>query len=414
MKNILSEALKGINPSKEEEDEVYGRMKFILDKINKNLKDAKAILGGSGVKGTWLRDANDADIFVRFNYKKYRDKSGQISDILERILKKKRFRITRLHGSRDYFQIKGKDSTSEIIPILDIKKAEQARNITDVSPLHADWVNKKGKGFKDDIRLLKQFCKSMNVYGAESYIQGFSGYICEILIIYYKGFANTIKNAAEWKDKVIIDPENHWKGKNVLMELNKSKTYSPLIVIDPVQADRNAAAAISREKFDLFRKKAQEFLERPSKRFFEIEWINEESLKKKTRNNTLILMDIIPKKGKKDVVGCKIAKAIEFINKRLRENDFNVLDSGWEWGKKALFYSIIKKEKLPDYTEREGPPIKTEKHVKNFKKKYGNTFIKGNRIYAKTKREFRKPEELIKSLEKEDYLREKISGFKLK
>ncbi len=44
------------------------------------------------------------------------------------------------------------------------------------------------------------------------------------------------------------------------MELNKSKIQSPLIVIDPVQAGRNAAAALSFEKYDLLRKKAKEFL----------------------------------------------------------------------------------------------------------------------------------------------------------
>ncbi len=414
MKKILANVLKEIKPSKEEEKEVRDRVNLILKKINKNLKDAKAILGGSGVKGTWLKKANDADIFVKFNYKKYEGRSDQISGLLEKILKKKNFKIIRLHGSRDYFQIKKEGFTFEIIPILDIKKAEQAKNITDVSPLHANWVNKKGKRFKDDIRLLKQFCKSANVYGAESYIHGFSGYICEILTIYYRGFVNVIKNAAKWKDRVIIDAENYWKGKNILMELNKSKTLSPLIVIDPVQADRNAAAAISKEKFYLFEKKAEEFLKNPSRNFFEIKEISEKSLKKKAKNNSLILIDVISKKGKEDVIGCKLIKALEFINKKLKENDFDVIDYGWQWSKKALFYFIIKKEKLSDYIERQGPPLKAKQHVQNFKKKYKNTFTKANRIYAKTKREFKKAEELISSLKKESYLKEKIKKLDIR
>ncbi len=414
MKGILLDVLKDIKPSREEEKSIQSRVKSILGKINNNLKDARAILGGSGVKGTWLRKANDADIFVKFNYSKYKEKSDKIAEILEKILKKKRFKIRRLHGSRDYFQIKERNFTFEIVPILDIKKAEQAKNITDVSPLHANWVNKKGKKFKDDTRLLKQFCKSADVYGAESYIHGFSGYICEILSVYYKGFSGVIRNASRWKDKVIIDIEDYWKGKNILMELNRSKTYSPLIVIDPVQADRNAAAAISREKFELFRKRAREFLKSPCKRFFEIREINEESLRRKAGRNRLVLMDVRCKKGKDDVVGCKLVKAIEFINKKLRENDFDVLDYGWKFDKEALFYFIIKKEKLSDYTKREGPPLKAKGHVKNFKKKYKRTFVKGNRIYAKVKREFKVPEGLIKSLRKEDYFKEKINGFRIR
>jgi tRNA nucleotidyltransferase (CCA-adding enzyme) len=414
MKGILLGILKDIKPSREEEKGIQSRVKSILDKINKNLKNARAILGGSGVKGTWLREANDADIFVKFNYGKYKEKSDKISEILEKILKKRGLKIRRLHGSRDYFQIKERDFTFEIVPILDIKKAEQAKNITDVSPLHANWVNKKGKKFKDDMRLLKQFCKSANVYGAESYIHGFSGYICEILSVYYKGFSGVIRNASRWKDKVIIDIENYWKGKNILMELNKSKTYSPLIAIDPVQADRNAAAAISKEKFELFKKKAKEFLKNPSKRFFEIKEIDEEVLRRKTRKNRLILMDIVSKKGKDDVVGCKLVKVLEFINKRLKNNEFNVLDYGWRWDEKVLFYFIIKKEKLSEHIKREGPPLKAKEHVKNFKKKYKRTFVKGNRIYAKVKREFKIPEKLVKSLRKEKYLKERINGFKIR
>ncbi len=413
MKDIISEALNEIKPNKEEEKLVLGRANSILSKINKNLRDAKAILGGSGIKGTWLKKDNDADIFVKFNYKKYKDKGQELANILERHLNK-RFKLIRLHGSRDYFQIKKDNYTSEIIPILDIKKAEDAKNITDVSPLHASWVNRKGKEYRDDIRLLKQFCKSARVYGAESYIQGFSGYICEILVIKYKGFANTIKNIARWKDKVIIDVENHWKGKNIMMELNRSKTYSPLIVIDPVQASRNAAAAIGKEKFDLLRKRAKRFLKNPSKEFFVIKEINEQGLRKKAKSNILIMVDVVPKKGKVDVIGCKLVKAVEFINQKLEQNDFKVLDHGWYWDKKAQFHFIVKKERLSNLIERQGPPLKAKDHVKVFRRKYQKTYKKGDKIYTKIKRQYKDPKELIRSLKKEEYLKEKIKSFNTK
>ena len=328
-------------------------------------------------------------------------------------MKKKFKRLIKLHGSRDYFQIKENDFTTEIIPILDIKKAEQAENITDVSPLHAEWVNKKGKRFKDDIRLLKQFLKASGVYGAESYIHGFSGYICEILVVYYKGFINTIRNIAQWKDKVIIDIEGYWKGKDILMELNKSKTISPVIVIDPVQADRNAAAAISKEKFEKLKRKAAEFIKSPSKRFFEIREIDEVILKKKAGKNELILLEVKPKKSKEDVAGCKLIKAFDFIKKKLEDNSFMVLEHGFEWGKNenALFYFIIKKERLSGFIEREGPPLSNKIHVENFRKKHKNTFTKNSRIYAKIIRPYLKAADLINDLKKDIYLKDKIEGI---
>ena len=74
-----------------------------------------------------------------------------------------------------------------------------------------------------------------------------------------------------WKDKVIIDPENYYKGRNILDEMNKSKTYSPIVIIDPVQAERNAAAALSIEKFESFKAASLQFLRNPSVKFFEKE-----------------------------------------------------------------------------------------------------------------------------------------------
>ena len=199
---LLNEVLEDIKPSNEYERDILDKAKNIIDKINKSIKDAKAVLGGSGAKGTWLKTF-DADIFVKFNYNKFKDKSDKLSDILEKFLKKN-FKITKLHGSRDYFQIRQEKFTFEIVPILDIKKAEQARNITDVSPLHSNFVLKH-KNLIDDMRLTKQFFKAAKVYGAESYIRGFSGYVCEILTIYYGSFLNLIKTIPKWKEKTVMD-----------------------------------------------------------------------------------------------------------------------------------------------------------------------------------------------------------------
>jgi len=254
MEKVLKEVLAEITPSQQEKEALKTKIDVFINIINKNLKDAKAILGGSGEKDTWLKGAHDADIFVKFNFAKYQDKSGQLSDILEKHLRKIFPTLSRLHGSRDYFQAQEQGFIFEVVPILDIKKAQQAKNITDVSPLHSAWVNKFPK-LKDEIRLTKSFCKAQSVYGAESYIQGFSGYICEILTIYYKSFSKLVNAALQWDDKVIIDVEKYYKNKDaVLFEMNKAKLHSPLILIDPVQKDRNAAAALSMEKFDLFRK----------------------------------------------------------------------------------------------------------------------------------------------------------------
>ena len=412
IQDILKEVKQDIRPSKEEEKELKAKIDKVLKKINSKIKGAKAILGGSGAKGTWLKDTYDADLFVLFDYKKYKEKTDQLSDILEKTLKKIFPKISRLHGSRDYFQIKKDGFIYEIVPILNIKKAEKAMNITDVSPLHAAWV-KKHKNLADEIRLTKKFCKASKVYGAESYIGGFSGYICEILTIYYGNFLNLIKKAARWKEKEIIDIERYHKNKNILDRLNRSKLNSPLIIIDPVQKDRNAAAALRKEKFEKFKKRCKGFLKKPSKDFFIRKQITIEDLKKQARDNYLLLLEITPKKGKRDVIGSKMIKAFDHIKKSLNSHDFSILKSGWEWNKKAVFYLIIKKQKLSLKKIREGPPIHARPHAQKFKKKYKKTFEKNKKLFAEIKREFMTPDELLEEVINHDYVKERVKDIQI-
>ena len=133
--DVLKEVLADIKPSAEEEYELKRKVNAFLTRLNSGLRHAKAELYGSGAKGTWLKGSFDADIFVKYDYGKFADRSDVISDELRKHLKKKNIKISEMHGSRDYFRINQDGLVYEVIPILDIKKAEQAKNITDISPL---------------------------------------------------------------------------------------------------------------------------------------------------------------------------------------------------------------------------------------------------------------------------------------
>jgi len=240
MKSILEQ----INQNKVEKKQLDKKVKEFLKKL-KN-KDIKFYVGGSYAKNTFLKDNLDIDIFAKFNYKKYHDKN--ISKELKKFLKSEfRRKVKIVHGSRDYFHILENNLKFEIVPVLDIKKSSNSQNIMDFSPLHVKFVKKKTNRKKqNEIKILKYFCRANDLYGAESYIRGFSGYVLELLIIKYGSFDKLIKNVKTWKDEEVI-----YFGRNkekALRELNKSKKVSPLIIIDPVQEDRNAAAAISKKK----------------------------------------------------------------------------------------------------------------------------------------------------------------------
>ncbi|MBD3164510.1 CCA tRNA nucleotidyltransferase [Candidatus Woesearchaeota archaeon] len=413
MEKVLKQVLREIKPSKKEEREISSRIGKFLKRVQKAVPEAKAILGGSGRKGTWLKQAHDADIFVKFPYNKYRSRSSELSDILEKKLKAK-FSINRLHGSRDYFQAMQKGFTFEIVPILDIKNAGQALNITDVSPLHAAWV-KRHKQDRDEIRLTKQFFKAAGVYGAESYINGFSGYVCEILTIYYKRFKTLVEAVPKWVPKVFIDIERHYKNeKQALFHLDKSKTRSPLIIIDPVQESRNAAAAVSLEKLEKIKAYSKKFLKNPSTRFFEIKKVSMPELKRKAGKDLLFVIEALPAKGKEDVVGSKLLKVCQYIKKQVKNHGFSLLYSDWEWDKKAYFYFIIKNDTLPEIKIIKGPPKTIKQHAINFRERHKETYAEGKFLFAVEKRQHTNPKSLIKSLLNNKYIKEKVNKIELK
>jgi tRNA nucleotidyltransferase (CCA-adding enzyme) len=405
----MQEILNKIKPSKEEQNKLQKLVSTFIKKLNSNLKDAKATLGGSGAKDTWLSGNHDIDIFVQFDYQKYKDQSTSLSELLEKSIKKSfpKIKIERLHGSRDYFQINHQDYVFEIVPVLKIIKMEQALNITDISPLHSVWVNKHTKKIKDDIRLAKQFCRANNLYGAESYLSGFSGYVLEILIAYYGSFQKLLKESQKWKLKQVIDPEKYYPTKNVFFELNKSKLQSPLIIIDPVDKDRNASAALSLEKFKLFQKKAKLYLKNPNVSLFEKEEISYDQLKTKTKKGHLVFFSAIVKKNKEDVMGYKLLKSFQFLKRELEV--FGVKESGWDWDHKktATIYFILNNNELSEYEFRQGPPIKLKEFVKNFKKKNKDTFTKNGKLFAKIKVKYPQLDDFVNNFIKNEYLNDK-------
>jgi len=405
---FLNKVKKDLQPDLTVIKQVNDFVTLINKEIKKNKIKAICVKGGSVAKSTFLKDDYDVDLFVKFDYSY---KNQNISDKLAKILKK--FNPELVHGSRDYFHIKDK-LNYEVVPVLNVKNPELAKNVTDMSPLHVDWVNKNiKKGQDDEIRLTKKFCKVIKVYGAESYINGFSGHVVDILIIKYGSFLNLLKESQKWKPQIVIDIESYYENKrDVLFNMNQSKILGPLIIIDPILKTRNAASALSYEKFAIFKKKAKEFLKKPFEIYFKEEKIGITSLRKKYKKN-LYILTLKAKSGKKDVVGSKILKAYKFVKNELQKAGFN-FKSGWTWNDKyrVLFWFVFKNLELPATRVIEGPPSDMKDHVKIFKKKYKKCYVKKEKLFAKVKIKHRTVNENIKEIVKKDYFKEKIKFVK--
>ncbi len=120
MKSVLAEELGLISLSR---DEILGLRRVSKDFIS-SLKRAglKAYVGGSLAKGTLVKKGKqDVDIFVVFDFSE---------DILklEKVLKKMKLpgKLSKVHGSRDYFQIDCGDVVLEVVPVVKNSDPEMA------------------------------------------------------------------------------------------------------------------------------------------------------------------------------------------------------------------------------------------------------------------------------------------------
>ncbi len=373
--------------------------------------EATAMVGGSVAKGTHLY-SYDCDIFVVFS-RKYQD--DDLSLLLAKAVAGFRNKKV-LHGSRDYFQILHAGIIFELIPVLQIKSAADARNVTDVSPLHVEWVNSHIKNLQDNVRLAKLFCKAQGIYGAESYINGFSGYTLEILVIMYGGFLPMLKAVSSFHPKQIIDIAHYYASREELLgRMNAAKLQSPLIVVDPVQSDRNAAAAVNEEQFSKFIIAAKLLLQKPSpdffiKKSFSLSQLHHQS---KTLGVSLLLFSVIPVDGKEDVVGSKLIKAFEYITNKVKTAEFHILNKGWQWGKEVYFWYFVYPKELPRYERHIGPLVySANHHIVAFIKKHKSFIVENNRLIAFRRRKYNTLAAFAKGVGNDASIKEKVKKIK--
>ncbi len=60
--------------------------------------------------------------------------------------------------------------------------------------------------------MFKKFVKAAGVYGAEVKIQGFSGYVCEVLTLKFGSFLETLRHLSRIKQGEIVTLEPYQKG----------------------------------------------------------------------------------------------------------------------------------------------------------------------------------------------------------
>lgn len=406
---VVGRISRFINPSQNLSPLVAPVLKTLQRRADKSGVDVTFFLGGSVAKGTNLAGDADIDIFARFSSKKHG--TDNLSELLSNLMPKD---AKRVHGSRDYFQfrrkIAGQSVLFEVVPVLRIRNYKKAQNVTDVSPLHVNYILKRLKKrpqLAKEILLTKLFCKAIKCYGAESYINGFSGHVLDLLIIHYGSFLDLLKGSTKWKAPVIIDSKGKKMSETELMlAIDKAKRQGPLIIIDPVQPNRNAAAALSKEKYERFITASRAFLANPSESFFKLSPLTRGKVVERYKRvkgdygekTNLLIMSTTALEGKDDVVATKLLMIHRHLIKEAKLHGIELFEEGWEYNKKtrrAIHFFITSDRPLPYLREQEGPHIASKNDSISFKKKHSKTYIRKGRLYAKIKRKYRTFKELL-------------------
>jgi len=382
-KKILNKELEKISLSSNEIAELNKVAKDFVSKMKE--KKINCFIGGSLAKGTLIKkNKQDVDIFAVFDSEKEIDKLGRV---IERT--KLNGELKKIHGSRDYFQIDKGDIVLEIIPVVENKNPEEAENVTDVSLSHVKYVVnkiKKNKKIADEIKLAKAFCFANDVYGAESYIKGFSGYALELLVIHFGGFTKFLKGLSKKsKNKIIIDSKKSFKNEKEIMNgLNGSKLQGPVILIDPTYKYRNVTAGLGEETFQRFVVYAKEFLRKPSLNYFEHKAIDVDKMeifarKKKAR---YLEIDFNTNKQEGDIAGTKMKKFFGFMIWELERKGQKVVEKEFYYpgkGQSGRGYLIVQEKKE---VEIKGPETWMDEAVRKFKKVRKKVYVKSKSLYA--------------------------------
>ncbi|WEU40729.1 MAG: CCA tRNA nucleotidyltransferase [Candidatus Odinarchaeum yellowstonii] len=368
LNTLLAKIKERIKPSREltaKVDGLVNEVKTLICKIvEENNIPVEITLTGSYAKGTWLPQKLEVDVFLMYNSKKDIANRG-VTDL--EYFKKIFEHWEDRHAQHPYISGVYKGLSIDIVPAVKIRDSTEKVTAVDRSPLHTKYVlSKVNDEMKGEIRLLKSFLIAQKLYGAEIKTKGFSGYLCELLIIYYKKFLNLLKHCLSWREGEIIILED------VKPEDVKKQFTDPLIVIDPVDYNRNVASPVGKETLQKFIKTVREFLEKPSERFFfpvEVTPLKPEEVKNRVKNMFFIITKI-PKIPVDNLWG-QLHRSLNGIKKFLELNGFEV-EAAYVWSnEKNESVFIFKMRKfLRDETEKKlGPPVNTIGE-REFREKY--------------------------------------------
>jgi tRNA nucleotidyltransferase (CCA-adding enzyme) len=361
-RDLREAVLSQISPRGEEAAAVEAFRRRLEVELTERLKgaglDAVAEVHGSVARGTWLKGDRDFDLFMILS-------NGYGREALTAALNVAKLYVggdwTEAYAEHPYIVARLGEFEVEFVPCFRADLSEGLKSATDRTPLHTAYVLEHlSEEMRGDVRLLKAFMGKLNVYGAEIKVRGFSGYLCELLVIRFGGFEELMEEAAGWMRAPVLD---------LLADLDEAylrKRFSePMVFVDPVDPRRNVASAVSETSLWSFVAAAQAFVGSPSESFF----TEEEATPRDDELLALIegweagLLFVVVGDGDADVPDVlwgQLHKARRVMTDLLLKSDFSVTRSAvWsDEEEKHVFVFELEGLTLPGAVRRMGPPVR--------------------------------------------------------
>ena len=351
--------LSQVRPSPKERERLRLISREIIAKIERLAEERgmvlQAMLVGSAARDTWLAQDHDLDIFLGVPENSDLSEAMELARLVAPEHEERYAEHPYVHAWVDGFEV-------DLVPCYLVDDASRLKSAVDRTPFHTRYIKGKIAGLEDDVLLLKQFLKGIGVYGSELKTGGFSGYLAELLVIHCRSFPDVLRAASHWRPDTVLDLEG--KGKKLHDE--------PLTVVDPVDPNRNVAAALTLDKMLLFSAASRSFLDRPSLEFFfprEYEPLSDEEAQARmdARGTMPIILQFQAPDVVEDVLYPQMRKAEESIRALLTRKGFLILRSDvLAYRDRAVMLFEMEGWELSRACRRTGPPVWEAEHVARF------------------------------------------------
>jgi len=406
MKDVLEYAYRLIEPTLEQRahaDTIASRCLDTVKSIARKYEEVTdVILVGSYAKDTWLPESIDIDIFLKIkpSVDEHRFESIGVKIGLDAL---KGYNPYLRYAQHPYVESMVEGIRVNVVPCYDVEIGRW-RSATDRSPYHTSYMlNMLDDMKRREVRLLKRFMKVIGVYGAEIAVEGFSGYVCEVLILAYGSFIDVLKKASAWRDnEVITVPSSRFSVNGIRNRFRDDHT--PLMIPDPIDEHRNLGSAISYESVGRFILAARNFLKSPNIEYFTIATVTydkDTNSKHKPEINSTIVLEFTYESRSDDIIYGQLKSSMNAIVKQLNGSDFNVIRSICyvdSKSRKAYIALLLDSLTIPAITVKQGPKVFDMVSATRFIEKNRDTLIwidNEGRLKAIARRRFIEARSLI-------------------